>query len=75
MDIKEDIHRLEEEKRKLINNKFIRKLLTIFLSYLIPIIGERHMNKVIMAGQPEAMDEIQKKVKELTVLFDRDTKV
>jgi hypothetical protein len=60
MDIKDEIHKLEEEKRKLANEKFVR---------------ERKMNKVIMAGQPDAMQEIQDRVKELTVLFDRVQKL
>lgn len=38
-------------------------------------VRERHMNKVIMSGQSEAMDEIQDRLKELTVLFDRNTKL
>lgn len=60
IDVKEQIHILEEEKRRLLNEKFIR---------------ERKINKVIMAGQPDAMQESQEKVKELTVLFDRIHKV
>ena len=60
MDIKEQIHQLEEEKRRLTNEKFVR---------------ERKMNKVIMAGQPSVMQEIQDRVKENTVLFDRIQKV
>jgi len=59
-DIKEQIKKFEEEKRRLINEKFVR---------------ERTMNKVIEAGQPDAMTEIQEKIKELTVLFDRNNKL
>lgn len=60
MDLKEFNHELDEEKRKMTNEKFIR---------------ERNMNKVIMSGQPDVMHEIQEKVKELSVLFDRNTKL
>jgi hypothetical protein len=60
MDIKEHIHQLEEEKRKLTNEKFVR---------------ERKINKVIMAGQPDAMHDIQERVKENTVLFDKIQKL
>lgn len=60
IDIKEQIHQLEDEKRKLTNEKFVR---------------ERKMNKVIMAGQPDAMQEIQDRVRENTVLFDRIQKL
>lgn len=60
MDIKDQIQSLEEVKRKMTNDKFGR---------------ERRMNKVIMAGQNDAMVETQEKVKELTVLFDRVHKI
>jgi SpoVK/Ycf46/Vps4 family AAA+-type ATPase len=60
MDIKDQIQTLEEVKRKMTNDKFVR---------------ERRMNKVIMAGQNDAMVETQERVKELTVLFDRVHKI
>lgn len=59
-EVKEKIHKLEEAKRDLKHEKFGR---------------ERKMNQVIMEGQPDAMLEIQTKVKEMTVLFDRLAKL
>ena len=59
-DIKQKIHDLEEEKSKLTNAKFNR---------------EKKINKVLVAGQPDAMLDIQKKVQEMTVLFDRMEKI
>ena len=55
-DIKSEIRSLEKEKSKLTGDKFAR---------------EKRLNKVLDAGQPDAMQETQKKVQEMTVHFDR----
>jgi hypothetical protein len=60
MDIKDQIQCLEEAKRKLKSNKFGRQI---------------KMNKVISAGQNDAMMETHEKVKELTCIFDRVHKI
>lgn len=60
MEIKQQIRSLEEERRKLRQEKFQR---------------EKKINKVLIAGQPDSMLEIQKKVQEMTVIYDRLDKV
>lgn len=60
IELKDSIQELEEQKRKLTSDKFIR---------------ERRMNKVIMAGQPDVMQTIQDKMQEMTFVFDRVQKI
>lgn len=57
---KDQIKRLEEERRKLTHEKFQR---------------EKQINRVISAGQPDAMHEIQTKVQEMTIVFDKLEKI
>jgi len=60
MEKKSEIRALEELRSKLKAAKFQR---------------EKKMNKVLMAGQPDSMIEIQNKVQEMTTVFDRLEKV
>lgn len=60
IDTKQKIQNLEEEKRHLMSVKFNQ---------------EKKINKVLDAGQPDAMLVIQKKVQEMTVLFDKMEKI
>jgi hypothetical protein len=60
MELKSKIRKMEEEKRRLRSEKFQR---------------EKKMNKVLLAGQPDAMMEIQKKVQEMTIFYDRIDKI
>lgn len=56
MEIKQQIRVLEEERRKLSNGKFQR---------------DKKINRVMEAGQPDAMLAIQKKVQEMTIIYDK----
>jgi len=56
IDIKDQIHVLEEHERKAVNDKFLR---------------DKEIDRVLMAGQSDAMIETQDKAKELTVLMDQ----
>lgn len=56
MEIKQQIRALEEERRRLANEKFQR---------------DKKIGRVMEAGQPDAMLEIQKKVQEMTIVFDK----
>lgn len=60
MEVKSKIRAVEEARRKLTQEKFQR---------------EKKLNKVLVAGQPDAMVEIQKKVQEMTIIHDRLEKI
>ena len=59
-EMKDKIKKLEEERRKLTYEKFHR---------------DKKISKVISAGQPDSMQEIQKKVQELTIIADKMEKI
>ena len=54
------LNKLEEERRGLAREKFQR---------------DKKIGRVISAGQPDSMQEIQKKVQELTIIYDRMEKL
>ena len=56
VDIKEKIHGLEENERKMRNDKFLR---------------EKDIDRVMMAGQSDAMKETQKLARDHAVLMDQ----
>jgi len=57
---KKEIKELDDTNRQLRNEKFQR---------------EKRIDKVFKAGQPDAMNEIDRKIQEMNILFDRDEKL